>query len=402
MTDRPLPKKMLGEMLSVIETGSRPSGGANSGSFGLPSLGGENISLDGTLDYGTIRFVPSSFFQSMRTGHLKPSDVLLIKDGFPGRVARYNGEFKEACINEHLYLLRGTGEIRQDYLFRVLQFSGTQRAIWALVTGSVQLGLSREFLNLRIPVPSYEEQKFIAMILDDLDKAIHAIEQLNSKNVRLAYGLCSSLIEDNGRSPNDILGWRKILLDDLGTVVGGGTPSRLNPEYWNGSIPWVTPGELTGVIDKYIHKSRDSISDRGLVASGARLLPAQSLLMTSRASIGFCALAGKAMATNQGFQNLIPNTEKVDTSFVYYLCKTLGRELIRRASGTTFLEISGKEFRNIEVRIPPLEEQRRIARILDSTDEMIKANRRELEKLRQLRSGLASDLFSGRVRTVPT
>lgn len=122
--------------------------------------------------------------------------------------------------------------------------------------------------------------------------------------------------------------------------------------------------------------------------------------MTTRASIGFCALAGMEMATNQGFQNLIPDTEKVDTSFIYYLSKTLEREMIRRASGTTFLEISGKEFGNIEVRIPPLKEQRRIARILDDTDETIQANRRELEKLRQLRSGLAADLFSGKVRTV--
>ena len=121
--------------------------------------------------------------------------------------------------------------------------------------------------------------------------------------------------------------------------------------------------------------------------------------MTSRASIGFCALAGTPMTTNQGFKNLIPRTD-VDSSYLFHLGQTLQREMIRRASGTTFLEISSREFGRIEIRMPPLGEQRRIARILDSADDAIRAHEVERDKLRALRSGLAADLLSGRVRTV--
>jgi len=129
------------------------------------------------------------------------------------------------------------------------------------------------------------------------------------------------------------------------------------------------------------------ISTLGLAASGAKLLSVGSLLITSRASIGSCALAGKPMATNQGFTNLTPGTD-VDPSFLFHLGLTLGREMTRRASGTTFLEISGREFGRIAVRLPPLEEQRRIAEILDTIDETIQATERVIAKLELVRIGL--------------
>ena len=187
--------------------------------------------------------------------------------------------------------------------------------------------------------------------------------------------------------------WRECRLGDLGVVVGGGTPPRERAEYWNGSIPWLTPGELTGHSDKYVSDTQDCISDLGLAASGARLLSEGSLLVTSRASIGSCALAGRPMATNQGFKNLAPGSE-VDPSFLFYLGRTLGTEMTRRASGTTFLEISGREFERIRIHLPPLEEQRRIAEILDTIDETIRATERVISKYERVRAGLAAAIFS--------
>ena len=174
--------------------------------------------------------------------------------------------------------------------------------------------------------------------------------------------------------------WRECQLGDIGTVVGGGTPPRERADYWDGPIPWLTPGEITGNRKKYVSETKDGISTLGLATSGARLLSAGSLLMTSRASIGSCALASKPMATNQGFTNLTPGTD-VDPSFLFHLGLTLGREMTRRASGTTFLEISAREFGRIAVRLPPLEEQRRIAEILDTIDETIQATERVITKL---------------------
>ena len=189
--------------------------------------------------------------------------------------------------------------------------------------------------------------------------------------------------------------WRECRLGDIGTVVGGGTPSRERADYWDGPIPWLTPGELTGNRKKYVSKTQDGISTLGLAASGAKLLSVGSLLITSRASIGSCALAGKPMATNQGFTNLTPGSD-VDPSFLFHLGLTLGREMTRRASGTTFLEISGREFGRIAIWLPPLEEQRRIAEILDTIDETIQATERVIAKLRCHLSGVRADLLEPR------
>ena len=190
--------------------------------------------------------------------------------------------------------------------------------------------------------------------------------------------------------------WRECRLGDIGTVVGGGTPSRERADYWDGSIPWLTPGEITGNRKKFVSETQDGISTLGLAASGAKLLSTGSLLMTSRASIGSCALAGKPMATNQGFTNLTPGTD-VDPSFLFHLGLTLGREMTRRASGTTFLEISGREFGRIAVRLPPLEEQRWIAEVLDTIDETIQATEHVIAKRKRIRAGLAIDLVEGRL-----
>lgn len=192
--------------------------------------------------------------------------------------------------------------------------------------------------------------------------------------------------------------WGMSRLRDLGKVVGGGTPSRERLEYWNGSIPWLTPGELTGNNKKYVSETHDCISQLGLVVSGARLLPEGSLLVTSRASIGSCALAGRPMATNQGFKNLVPN-EDVDPPYLFYLGRILGREMTRRASGTTFLEISGREFGRITIMLPPLGEQRQIAEILDTIDEAIQATKRIIAKHTAIRTGLATHLLLSQVRT---
>ena len=174
--------------------------------------------------------------------------------------------------------------------------------------------------------------------------------------------------------------WRECQLGDIGKVVGGGTPSRERAEYWDGPIRWLTPGEITGNTTKYVYETQDCLSELGLSASGARLLPDGSLLVTSRASIGSCALAGTPMATNQGFKNLVPNAN-VDPSFLFHLGQTLGQEMTRRASGTTFLEISGREFARIKISLPRLEEQRQIAKILDTIDETIHDAERAIAKL---------------------
>jgi type I restriction enzyme S subunit len=176
-------------------------------------------------------------------------------------------------------------------------------------------------------------------------------------------------------------------------IVSGGTPSRSNSACWGGSIPWVTPGELTNLRTKYLSSTDERITDLGLASSGATLVPSDSLLVTTRATLGSVALAAMPLATNQGFKTAMFGPD-VDASFGYHLFHRLKPELTRRSSGTTFLEISGSQFKQIVVPVPPSPEQRRIAEILDTVDEAIRSTETLIAKLEQMKQGLLHDLLT--------
>jgi type I restriction enzyme S subunit len=153
--------------------------------------------------------------------------------------------------------------------------------------------------------------------------------------------------------------WKWAKMGDVTTIVGGGTPKTSEPAYFGGDIPWVTPADLSGYTDKYIGRGARNITEAGLANSGARLMPAGTVLFSSRAPIGYVAIASQAVATNQGFKSFVLKDELLP-DFVYYWLQCAKPIAIKLASGTTFLEISGKKAAEIPVPVPPLDEQRRI------------------------------------------
>jgi len=187
--------------------------------------------------------------------------------------------------------------------------------------------------------------------------------------------------------------WEEVTVGDFGEVVGGGTPSRANPSYWNGLVPWTTPAEITALAEKHIRDTREKLTPEGLAASAAQLLPVGSLVVTTRATLGKVAIASVALTTNQGFKNIIPN-DRTDSLFAYYRVEALRSEMERLASGTTFLEISKADFCRIRTRRPPFTEQVRIAAVLDTADESIAATETMMTKLMRLRTGLLQDLLT--------
>ena len=134
-------------------------------------------------------------------------------------------------------------------------------------------------------------------------------------------------------------GWQDLTLADVATIAGGGTPSRKERAYWNGDIPWATPTDVTGLSGRAISETDAMITEAGLASSSATVLPPDSLLMTTRATIGACAINRVPMATNQGFQNLVPK-QSTGVEFLYYLIQHHKRRLKRLAAGSTFLELS--------------------------------------------------------------
>jgi type I restriction enzyme, S subunit len=195
--------------------------------------------------------------------------------------------------------------------------------------------------------------------------------------------------------------WKEKIIDDISNVTGGGTPSTNNKNFWNGDINWFTPTEIGKT--KYVFESKRKITEKGLSSSSAKLLPKGTVLLTSRAGIGDCAILQSESATNQGFQSLIP-LSNIDSEFLYYLTLTLKDKFLRKASGSTFLEISPNNVRNTEVLIPidkDKKEQKKIADCLTSIDNLILSSSKKVEALKEHKKGLMQQLFPKEGETVP-
>lgn len=168
--------------------------------------------------------------------------------------------------------------------------------------------------------------------------------------------------------------WKTVKLCELGTIVGGATPATSREEYYNGDIPWLTPKDLAGYTGRYISRGERNITKTGLESCSAKMLPKGTVLFSSRAPIGYVAIAQNEICTNQGFKSVIPN-ENVNPLFLYYLLKYNKEKIEAVGSGTTFKEVSGATMRNVEVYMPiELEVQNKIAHILDSIDSKIENN----------------------------
>ena len=183
--------------------------------------------------------------------------------------------------------------------------------------------------------------------------------------------------------------WNKYTINDLATVVGGGTPDTTVKSYWGGDIQWFPPSEIGK--NKYVDFSKRTITRDGLDNSSAKLLPLHTILLSSRATVGECSIASNECTTNQGFQSLIAKQCNID--FLYYLIQTKKKDLIRNACGSTFLEISANEIRKIKVAVPVQNEQEQIAKLLSLIDERIATQNKIIEDLKKLKSAITDLLF---------
>lgn len=188
--------------------------------------------------------------------------------------------------------------------------------------------------------------------------------------------------------------WRECTISDLGTVVGGATPStKDSSNYDNGNIAWITPKDLSNYEDRYISCGERNITEKGLSSCSTQLLPRHSVLFTSRAPIGYVAIAENEVCTNQGFKSVVPNKD-TDYLFLYYLLKYNKETIENLGSGTTFKEVSGGTMRGIKVKVPTTRSaQEAIGRFLDSIDCKIEENRKINKNLEQQISALYQSWF---------
>ena len=188
--------------------------------------------------------------------------------------------------------------------------------------------------------------------------------------------------------------WIECKISDIGTVVGGATPSTKKPEnYENGTIAWITPKDLSTFTGRYIQRGERNITEIGLKSCSTQLLPKETVLFSSRAPIGYVAIAANEVCTNQGFKSVVPN-ENTDPLFLYYLLKYNKDKIEGMGSGTTFKEVSGNTMKNIVVSVPTDEKvQKRISSMLGSIDDKIEENERINNNLEQQAQAIYSCMF---------
>ena len=194
--------------------------------------------------------------------------------------------------------------------------------------------------------------------------------------------------------------WEQRKLGDVADIVGGGTPSTNNPNYWDGDIDWYAPAEIAGQI--YFDSSQRKITEQGYENSSAKMLPPGTVLFTSRAGIGKTAILSKKGCTNQGFQSIVPHNDELDSYFVFSRTDELKQygELV--GAGSTFVEVSGKQMAAMNLKMPTtIEEQQTIGRFFKRLDTLITLHQRKYEKLVNIKKSMLNKMFPPNGASVP-
>ena len=184
--------------------------------------------------------------------------------------------------------------------------------------------------------------------------------------------------------------WEWVRLEEIGSIIGGGTPKTQIIEYWDGTIPWITPADMK-FIGKYAKRGKRNISSLGLQKSSAQLMPKGTVLFSSRAPIGYIAIADNDISTNQGFKSIVPFDMRCN-EYIYYCLQARISDIKHRASGTTFKEISGGEFGKTMIPLPPLDEQHRIIARIEELQPDIDAYDKAHTELRTIEQRFPDDM----------
>ncbi|VBE86828.1 Putative type-1 restriction enzyme [Burkholderia pseudomallei] len=256
--------------------------------------------------------------------------------------------------------------------------------------------------SFHVPFPRDDREQFaIASALSDVDALLSSLDALIAKKRDIKQAAMQQLLTGKTRLPGFEGEWTVKRLDQLANIRSGGTPSTTVSRFWDGGIPWCTPTDITRLGGgKYLLDTSRQITSEGLSNSSAELIPANSVVMTSRATIGECAINLKPVTTNQGFKNFVP-FEDTDVNFLYYLLQTQKQGFIQLCAGSTFLEIGKTQLAAYKVHLPSTKaEQTAIAEVLSDMDAELAALEARRDKTRLLKQGMMQELLTGKTRLV--
>lgn len=279
---------------------------------------------------------------------VKTGDVVLSIVGTIGLVAIVGRTLDGANLTENCVKLSSFHGVNRDFLYYYLRSDCGQQEIRCGTVGAVQAKLPiKNIQNIAINLPDYTTQERIVSLLLSIDRKIELNQKINDNLEQQAVTYFQELYINNANPM-----WQIGTISDLGTVVGGSTPSKTKPEYYtNNGIAWITPKDLSINKSKFISHGENDITELGLKNSSATVMPKGTVLFSSRAPIGYIAIASNEVTTNQGFKSVVPYLE-IGTAFVYFFLKHSLPVIESAASGSTFKEISGSAMKNIPAIIP--------------------------------------------------
>jgi type I restriction enzyme S subunit len=370
---------------------------------GVPVIRGQNMSRHYVA--GDFVFVSTAKARRLQANLARPDDIVFTQRGTLGQVALVPfGPFDEYVVSQsQMKLTLRSDAASAEYVYQYFTSEAGQKQI---LESAIQTGVPHTNLGIlrcyQVPLPpTIAEQEAIAEALSDADALIESLEQLIAKKRQIKQGTMQALLTGKQRLPGFSEDWVVRSLSDLASIRSGGTPSTAQAQFWDGDILWCTPTDITALNGrKYLSDTVRKITRQGFQSSSAELIEANSIVMTSRATIGECAINVLPVATNQGFKNFIP-FDDVDVEFFYYLLLTQKEGFIRLCAGSTFLEIGKTQLASFEVLMPTTTvEQVAIATILTDMDNELAELETRLAKTRQLKQGTMQELLTGRIRLV--
>lgn len=416
--------------------------------------------------YEKLRYVSEETYQTWFRGHPEPGDMIFVCKGSPGRVCWTPDPVPFCIAQDMVAIRADTTKVYPKYLFALLRSEAVQHQILNMHVGTLIPHFKKgDFANLYLQIPEdMEYQRRVGDAYFSFCESIEKNHQINQTLEQMAQAIFKSWFVDfepvkakittleAGGSEEDALlaamqaisgkdeaeltrlqaeqpkqyaelrataelfpsamqgselgeipvGWGVSQIGDEVTVVGGGTPSTKNPIFWEGGrISWTSPKDLSNLADKVLVETERKITEAGLAKISSGLLPINTVLMSSRAPVGYLAMAKIPVAVNQGY--IAMKCEKVlSPEFVIQWCEAHMDEIKSRASGTTFSEISKKNFKIIPVVVPSESLMSAYTRQVSPLYEAIEINVRESDNLAQLRDTLLPKLLSGELSLTTT
>ena len=385
----------LRELVGYISKGIAPSYAEEASETTIRVLN-QKCNRNFRISYGDSRLHDTLKKKVPPERYIKPDDILINSTGAgtAGRIAQIEDVPSATTIDGHMTLIRSNGKVTQKFLGYALKAHQ-----WEVLqldegsTGQTELNRDRLLDEIMINYPvSFDEQNAIVGTLESIDRKLIVNEQLNDNLEQQAQSYFQELFVDNA-DPE----WTTGTISDLGAVVGGSTPSKAKPEYYTESgIAWITPKDLSINKSKFASHGENDITELGLKNSSAVIMPEGTVLFSSRAPIGYIAIATGEVTTNQGFKSVVPKPE-IGTPFVYFFLKNTLPVIEGMASGSTFKEVSGSTMKKVPAVIPDAETLAKFS----SFCAPIFAQQRILEEQNQslaiLRDNLLPKLMSGEI-----